>query len=210
MEATVILVRHGHVEGIDQPMFRGRLDLPLTSLGRRQAELTCDYIRRIATLDAIYSSPLARCITTSSTIGGPLGLAPIPEQGLIDIDYGAWQGRVVSEVARESAAEVSLWFRAPEEAAIPGGETLRSLSDRVRAATAGILKKAAGNTVAIVGHDSVNRVILLHALGLRLSQFWQFGQSPGAVNRLEYAGEDWTIHSVNETAHLVIGKVAIA
>ncbi len=209
MRTTVLLVRHGHVEGIDQPTFRGRLPLPLTALGLRQAARTGEYIPRIANLDVVYSSPLARCIATGTIIGAPLGLAPIPEPGLTDIDYGAWEGRVVADVARENAAEVSTWFRAPEEATIPGGETLRSLSDRVRAAMAGILEKNAGNTVVVVGHDSVNRVMLLHALGLPLSRYWHLGQSPGAVNRLEHADGDWTIHSVNETGHLVTDSVGV-
>ena len=91
------------------------------------------------------------------------------------------------------AAEVSTWFRAPEEATVPGGETLRSLSDRVRAAMAGIFGAERRKHLVVVGHDSVNRVMLLHALGCRYRDIWHLGQSPGAVNRLEHADGDWTI-----------------
>ena len=41
----IILVRHGHVEGISPERFRGRVDLTLTAEGRRQAEVTAHRIR---------------------------------------------------------------------------------------------------------------------------------------------------------------------
>lgn len=204
MRVTVILVRHGHVEGIDQPRFRGQMHLQLTAVGLQQAEQACQYIQRaISRPTRIYSSPLTRCITTASIIGGPFGLAPIPEQGLIDIDYGAWQGRLVSEVSEESAALVSEWFKVPGRVEIPGGETLRALSDRVGDAMARILKENPGDPIVVVGHDSVNRVLLLQALGLPLDRYWNLGQRPGAINRLEYDKGDWSVESLNETAHLI-------
>lgn len=203
MRVSVIVVRHGHVEGIEIPRFRGRMHLPLTATGLQQAEQSGEYVRRLAPHPAaIYSSPLTRCITTASTIGNPLGLAPIPTEGLNDIDYGAWQGRLVTEVASEAPSEVAAWFETPAQATIPGGETLDALSIRTRASVADIVAKHAGDAVIIVAHDSVNRVILLQALGLPLDHYWRLGQSPGAVSRLEYVDGRWTIESLNETGHL--------
>ena len=203
MRVTMIVVRHGHVEGIDIPRFRGRVHLPLTASGLQQAEQTGEYVRRLAPHPAaIYSSPLTRCITTATTIGNPLGLAPIPTDGLNDIDYGSWQGRLVSEVAGEEPSAVAKWFEAPAQATIPDGETLHALSDRVHSAVANIVGAHAGDAVIVVGHDSVNRVLLLQALGLSLDRYWRIGQSPCAVSRLEYVDGQWSIESLNETGHL--------
>jgi broad specificity phosphatase PhoE len=41
----LIVVRHGHVEGISPERFRGRVDLELTPEGRRQAAATARRIR---------------------------------------------------------------------------------------------------------------------------------------------------------------------
>lgn len=203
MRTTIIIVRHGHVEGIDIPRFRGRVHLPLSANGLQQAEQTGEYVRRLVPHPAaIYSSPLTRCITTATTIGSPLGLAPMPTDGLNDIDYGRWQGRLVSEVTTEDPSGVARWFQTPTQATIPGGETLQSLSDRVSATVAEILTAHAGDAVVIVGHDSVNRIALLQALGLPLESYWRIGQSTGAVSRLEYIDQEWFIESLNETAHL--------
>src|SRR5919108_6128615 len=96
--AKVILVRHGHVEGISPERFRGRADLMLTPVGRREAEATARRICATWTPAAVYSSPLNRCLATGEAIGKPLGLAPNPRPGLVDIDYGEWQGRTPDEV----------------------------------------------------------------------------------------------------------------
>src|SRR5438094_7686401 len=97
----IILVRHGHVEGISPERFRGRADLELTLEGCRQAEATARCIQASWTPAALYASPLSRARTTAEAIGRPLGLTPIPVPGLIDIDYGEWQGLTPDEVGRK-------------------------------------------------------------------------------------------------------------
>ena len=67
----IILVRHGHVQGISPERFRGRADLELTPEGRRQAEATARRIRAGWTAAALYASPLSRCLTTAEAIGSP-------------------------------------------------------------------------------------------------------------------------------------------
>ena len=69
----ILLVRHGHVEGISPERFRGRADLPLTELGRRQAEATSRRIHATWEPTAIYASPLSRCQDTGAAIGRPFG-----------------------------------------------------------------------------------------------------------------------------------------
>jgi phosphoserine phosphatase len=88
----ILLVRHGHVAGISPERFRGRADLPLTAEGRRQAEMTAQRISATWRPTAIYASPLSRAQDTGAAIGRPFGLTPTPLEGLLDIDYGEWQG----------------------------------------------------------------------------------------------------------------------
>jgi broad specificity phosphatase PhoE len=69
----IVLVRHGHVEGIDPPRFRGQIDLPLTDLGSQQAELTRDFVAHMPNPTAAYTSPLSRCKRTAEIMGQPTG-----------------------------------------------------------------------------------------------------------------------------------------
>ena len=205
MSTTIVLVRHGHVDGIDQPRFRGRQHLALTAAGMRQVEQTAQLIAHRYRLDAVFSSPLTRCITTATAIGRAHGLAPQPEDDLIDIDFGEWQGRTHEDVLAQDGERVRAWFADPAAASVPGGETLESLSRRVIDAFERIIGRHRGGTVAIVGHDTTNRTLLLHALGLSLTHFLRLRQDPSCLNVL-HSNETVVIASLNETAHLDLGR----
>ena len=198
----IILVRHGHVEGISPERFRGRADLELTQLGRRQAEETAARIAASWTPAALYSSPLSRCRVTGEAIGRRFGLTPAPLPELIDIDYGEWQGLTPDEVRRKSSEALATWYRSPQWAAIPGGESLQEALTRVVAALRNVIAGHPEETVVLVGHDSINRVILLHALDLPLSRYWRLGQDPCAINEIDFSEGQFTVRSINGTDHL--------
>jgi len=198
----IILVRHGHVEGIAPERFRGRADLQLTPAGRRQAEATARRILATWKPAAVYASPLSRCRATAEAIGRSFGLSPEPLQGLIDIDYGEWQGLTPDEARTRWPEALDTWYRMPHWAAIPGGESLQNLLTRTVAVLRDLMQRHPRETVVVVGHDSVNRVILLHALELPLSRYWQLGQDPCAINQIEALEGGFTVRSINETYHL--------
>jgi broad specificity phosphatase PhoE len=102
----IILVRHGHVEGIEPERSRGRADLRLTDLGQRQAQVTAERIKSSWTPTAVYSSPLNRCVTTAESIAARLGLVYQQNEGLLDIDYGEWQGLTPDEARVQWSEEV--------------------------------------------------------------------------------------------------------
>lgn len=198
----IILVRHGHVEGISPERFRGRTDLVLTAEGRRQAAAAGRRIQASWTPVAVYTSPLSRCRATAEAIAEPFGLSPATLDGLIDIDYGKWQG-LTPEEARAGWPDAAVtWYRAPDWAVIPGGETLQQVLARTVAALREVIGRHPDGTVVLVGHDSVNRVMLLHALGLPLSRYWRLGQDPCAINEIDFTEGSFIVRSLNETLHL--------
>jgi probable phosphoglycerate mutase len=198
----IILVRHGHVEWIAPERFRGRAELPLSDLGRRQAQAAAGYIAASWKPEAVYTSPLGRCRETGAAIAAPFRLEPQPIEGLADIDYGEWQGLTREQAKERWPEETELWFRMPHLAAIPGGETLAAVLSRATAALRDILRRHPDGTVALVGHDSVNRVLLLFALEAPLSRYWHLRQEPCGVNELLFDNGSFIIGSINQTQHL--------
>ncbi|MBO0736904.1 MAG: histidine phosphatase family protein [Alphaproteobacteria bacterium] len=198
----IILVRHGHVEGISPERFRGRADLPLTPDGRRQAQATAHRIHAAWAPSTVYTSPLGRCRATAEAIGKMFALSPHALEGLIDIDYGEWQGLTPDEVRRRWPEALDTWYRAPDWAAIPGGETLQEVQARSVSAMRDVIARHTNDTVVLVGHDSVNRVILLHAFQLPLARYWGLAQRPCAINEIVFAEGNFTILSLDETWHL--------
>ena len=198
----IILVRHGHVDWIAPERFRGRAELPLSSLGRRQAQAAAGYIAATWKPDAVYTSPLGRCRETGAAIAAPFRLEPQPIDGLCDIDYGKWQGLTRDQAKKCWPDESELWFRAPHIAAIPGGETLAAVLTRVTAALRDILRHHPDQTVVMVSHDSVNRVLLLFSLELPLSRYWHLRQDPCGINELILDNGSFVVGSINQTQHL--------
>ena len=201
---SLILVRHGEVPGITPPSFRGRQDLSLTKRGVQQAELTRDYLARILRLQRVYASPLSRCLVTGTIIAEPHSLGSQTAEWFTDIDYGEWQGRTFDEVQTSQPAAFAAWLRTPHLASLPGGESLNSVAERVAQGVGALFADHANHTIALVGHESVNRVLLLLALDLPLSRYWRIGQEPCAISILTHReANGWVVHSMNETAHLV-------
>jgi phosphoserine phosphatase len=198
----IILVRHGHVDWLAPERFRGRAELPLSDLGRRQAQAAANYITATWKPDAVYTSPLGRCRETGAVIAAPFHLEPQPVDGLADIDYGEWQGLTRDQAKERWPDETELWFRSPHLTLIPGGETLAAVLSRATAALRDIMRDHRDGTVAVVGHDSVNRVLLLFALELPLSRYWQLRQDPCCVDELLFDDGSFVIGSINQAQHL--------
>ena len=198
----VLLVRHGHVEGIDPPRFRGRNDLPLTSLGLRQAEAVGQRIAERWEPVAVYSSPIGRAIHTAEAIAHPLELAVRPEPDIIEIDYGQWTGLSHDDVASSWPTEAKLWFRAPDVAHIPGGEALSDVFARVSRGMRNLVRRHRNETIAVVGHEAINRVVLLYALELPLSHYWRFKQDPCCINELDFRTDSCIVCSINDMSHV--------
>jgi broad specificity phosphatase PhoE len=200
---TLILVRHGHVDGIDPPSYRGQRELPLTPLGQRQAKALSRRIVAEWQPGAVFTSALGRCVETAKAIAKPFDLTPEVIPGLIDINYGAWQGMTDVEVRARWPDAWALWHHSPQFAEFPGGETMPAFVKRATNALHAILHAQRGHTVVIVTHDSVNRVLLLHALDLPVSHYRTLAQAPCALNALVFDRGQFTVRSVNETGHLL-------
>lgn len=193
----IILTRHGHVDGIHPPRFRGRLDLPLTALGREQAGLLADHLATHGKPDAIYSSPLSRCVDTAAIIARRCGVRPEILSALLDFDYGEWTGKTHDEVKAADPMRYAQWWSRPQLVRPPQGEALQDIVARTADAVRSVLEQHRDETVVLVGHDSTNRAMLLTLLDQPLSAFWRFEQSPCAVTEIDITDNTVHVLSVN-------------
>ena len=199
----ILLTRHGHVDGIRPARFRGRAELALTEHGLAQAAALARRIARHWKPAAVYTSPLQRCVVTGGKIAAACGVAASVYEGLGDIDYGAWQMRTHEEVEAETPAAYQLWRSAPHLVRFPDGESLQDVVARTADALRMVLEKHAADTVVLVGHDSVNRALLLQLLDQPLSAYWRLSQDPCTLNEIEvFAAGDVRVGCINDTSHL--------
>lgn len=199
----IILVRHGQTEWNRVERFRGRADVPLNEIGLAQAEATGKRVVAEWTPAAIYSSPLSRAVKTAEAIAKHFSLPVQTHPGLADIDYGEWQGLTPDEVRERWPAALHAWYKEPETARIPGGETLADLRARGMRAVNELAAQHAGQTIVLMGHTVINRIILLGVLGLGNERFWHIKQDTCAINVFEAENKDFVLVSLNDTCHLL-------
>jgi broad specificity phosphatase PhoE len=202
MATTLLLVRHGQTEWNRNERFRGRYDVELNAHGLEQAKKTAERIAKSWKPAVVYSSPLKRALRTAKAIAQQFALDVIPSSGLIDIDYGAWQGLTPAEVSNQWPEQYDAWLNHPEKAEIPGGERLAAVRGRAMSFLSEIAETHNGQTIALVSHTVVNRVILLSILGAGIGGFWRLGQDPCAINVIQHEQPNFMVQSVNDTCHL--------
>jgi len=198
----VILVRHGETEwnkaGAER--FRGRQDIELNEIGVRQAKAAADRVASCWPVSAIYASPLKRALATAQTLASPFGIPVEPLESLIDIDYGDWQGLSYQEASERNSQLYSQWHL--DGFTFPAGESLRDVRDRATAALEKVLAQHEGETVALVSHQVVCKVLICSLLGLDNSHFWQVQQDVCAINVFEARNERLMVTAINDTCHL--------
>src|SRR5262249_51646341 len=118
----LLLTRHGHVEGLKPARFRAPAELELTPTGLAQAEAIAHRITRQWQPAAIYTSGLERCIVTGARIAAATGAPSSVMDGLMDLDYGAWQMRTHDEIRVTDPDAFKLWHTAPHLIRFPKGE----------------------------------------------------------------------------------------
>lgn len=204
---TLILVRHGVTELSLSRRFAGRSDLALTTLGVEQARRTAERVERLGGGQAVISSPLLRTRQTAQQIADQLGLPVSVEDGLIETDYGDWDGRSFDEVQQRWPAELQRWLVDP--AARPtSGESFETVGRRVEQARDRILGRYRGDTVVLVSHVSPIKLLVRSALGAPVSAVHRMFLDAASITVIDYLDGDpagASLRCYNDTGHLSEG-----
>ena len=176
--------------------------MPLNQTGLAQAEATARRLLQSEKPAAVYSSRLSRAAVTAQKIAAAHGIGVELHDGLIDIDYGLWQGLTPEQVRERWPALLDSWYGSPQMTEIPSGETLQIVRGRAMGALQELVKDHEDSTIILTAHTVVNRLLLLGVLGLGNDRFWRLAQDPCAINRFTFQDGEFTLVSLNETSHL--------
>jgi phosphoserine phosphatase len=200
----LILTRHGHVEGIDPPRFRGRTELPLTEIGKAQAKALARRIAESWKPIIVYTSPMMRCVETGRAIAEACGSKIETLQDLNDLDYGAWQWRSYEDARVSDPTAFAAWISTPHLVRFPSGESLQDIVTRSANALRLVLERhpLGDDCVVMVGHDTINRALLLQLIDQPLSAYWRIKQGPCCLNDIEITAGRVSVFGINEVLHL--------
>jgi ribonuclease H / adenosylcobalamin/alpha-ribazole phosphatase len=198
----LILVRHGSTE-LSGLRYSGRVDPELNENGRAQARALA---ARLASLKAdepaVVSSPLSRAVATAAPVAAALGTTVQTDDGLLELDFGQWEGRTFEEVKKGWRAERKA-FRDDPSAAAPGGESVDQVSRRVRRARDRIIAAHPGGTVIVVSHVTPIKVLLCAALAAPTSSVFRIHLNTASVSTVDwYPDRVPLVRLLNDTSHL--------
>jgi broad specificity phosphatase PhoE len=197
----IILARHGETDWNVNEVFRGRIDVELNETGVKQAELLGEYLSGVK-IDAIYSSPLKRALKTAEAIAGGHTLEVNTAWGLIDFDYGEWQGLSHQEVKDRHKELYAEWTGHPEKVRMPAGESLDDVRRRAMAVVNDVIERYYEGRVVLVSHRVVNKVLICALLGLDDSHFWNIKLDTCGITSFSYEGERFILTRHNDTSCL--------
>jgi broad specificity phosphatase PhoE len=167
--AQILLARHGQTEWSRDHKHTGRIDVPLTAEGRRQAE---GLGRALAgrSFARVLTSPLSRAAETCRLAG--FGDQAEARDELVEWDYGDYEG-LTTPAIRKARPGWWLW-----RDGCPEGESARDVGTRVGTLLAELRATKAGDTI-LFAHGHVLRVLAAEWLGL--------GPESGALFALDTA-----------------------
>lgn len=184
----ILLARHGETPWNAEGRYQGQIDIPLSETGIRQAKLLGERLQDAAITRAV-ASPLSRAKVTAEYALGERRISMLQlDEGLKEIAHGDWEGLLASEIRERDADRLAAWRNDPVSVLMPGegGENLQMVFDRSWAAFERACNGLGdGDTLLLVAHDAVNRVLLCKILGLPFAKLWSFRQAPTTLNLLE-------------------------
>ncbi|MGY0503709.1 histidine phosphatase family protein [Luteimonas sp. e5] len=199
----ILLARHGETPWNAEGRYQGQVDIPLSDVGEAQARALGKRLQAVD-IDRALASPLGRARKTAELALGPERSAMLAlDAGLAEIAHGEWEGLLASEIAARDPERLQAWRAQPQSVQMPGGESLQQVFDRAWPA---LVRACEGlgeeQTLLLVAHDAVNRVLLCHILGIPFDRLWGFRQAPATLNLLQGASVDaLEVVRLNDSAH---------
>ncbi|MCH6484665.1 histidine phosphatase family protein [Pseudoxanthomonas sp. LH2527] len=199
----ILLARHGETPWNAEGRYQGQIDIPLSPVGEGQATALGQRLKDVR-IDRAVASPLSRAQRTAQLALGDARVDMLlTDPELQEIAHGEWEGLLASEIQDKDPARLLAWREEPDTVLMPGGESLRQVLDR---SWRGLARAADGlgddDTLLIVAHDAVNRVLLCRILGLPIAKLWTFRQAPTTLNLLEGPSVDQLeVVRLNDCAH---------
>lgn len=197
------LIRHGQTDWNIQGKIQGSHDIPLNETGRKQARMLAEGMDS-RPVTKIFSSTLKRAVETAKMIGDRQKVDIYLVPGLIEVEFGQWEGMTWQEIQAQYPAEYERWSINPVDVAPPGGETQMEVMTRV----AGAVETVMGMTdkredIAVVSHGATMAYIVAYLMRNHPEESEIIVEN-ASITTVNYnpLTQDYMLLEVNDTSHL--------
>ena len=193
------LLRHGE-HGLLGRVLAGRMPgVGMTERGRAEIASQAERLagEKIA---AIYASPLQRTRESAEIVAARLGLPIGFRDDLLELDFGEWTGATFDSIRADPRWQA--WSTQRSLAAIPGGESMRAVQQRVVAALLELNERHLHESVVLVSHGDVIRAVLLFALGMPLDLYNRIEIGQGSISTITIGAGGIRVTTLGERPRL--------
>ncbi|MGH3905458.1 MAG: bifunctional RNase H/acid phosphatase [Pseudonocardiaceae bacterium] len=198
----LLLLRHGQTEYSAQRRYSGHKDLPLTELGEQQAAAAAARLSTADGVTAVISSPTLRARQTAKPVADALGVPLSVSEGLIETDFGAWEGLTFAE-ARERDPDLHAQWLTDTSLAPPEGESMEAVHRRVRRVRDQLISEHGDATLVVVTHVTPIKALLRMALDAGPALLYRLHLDLASLSIAEFFPDGpASVSLVNDTSHL--------
>ncbi|APE09624.1 bifunctional RNase H/acid phosphatase [Rhodococcus sp. 2G] len=198
----LLLLRHGQTSLSVERRYSGRGNPELTELGRDQAVAAARRLGARGGITAVLASPLGRARETAAAAADALDLPVMVHDGLIETDFGDWEGLTFAEAARRDPELHRRWL-GDTSVRPPNGESFDEVAKRIASVRDDLLTDYAGSTVLVVSHVTPIKTFLQMALESGPSLLYRLHLDLASLSIAEfYADGGSSVRLVNDTSHL--------
>ncbi|MGW6725908.1 bifunctional RNase H/acid phosphatase [Nocardia sp. NPDC055029] len=198
----LLLLRHGQTELSIERRYSGRGNPPLTDLGRQQAERAAKMLAAKGDIAAVVTSPLQRARSTAEAAAAALDVPLRVLDGLIETDFGDWEGLTFAEAAQRDPQLHTDWLGDPSIPA-PGGESFDQVRERVAGVRRDLVALYPGQNIVVVSHVTPIKTLLQLALGVGPSLLYRLHLDLASLCIAEfYPDGGASVRLVNDISYL--------
>ena len=190
------LVRHGQVADGHTHRYHGNNDIGLSPEGEKQLRRLGQQLQSVP-LAGLYASNLKRSREGAACLCRGRDLKPLSIPEFREIHFGVWEGLTFAEIAKYYPKELDSRLQDLANFRIPGGESLLDVRQRVMPRLKEMVAAHPGQSLALVAHAGVNRVILCEALSLPLEHLFRLDQNYGCLNIIDYFPDFTVVRLMN-------------
>jgi probable phosphoglycerate mutase len=175
---ALFLIRHARAEYRPGRLYGWTPGVHLAADGIEAAKRLGERLEPVR-FNAVYCSPLERCVETAESVFAGRSVEIETVDGLGEVRYGSWQGKSFKALAR-----TRLWRTVqlhPSHVTFPGGESLRAMQSRGVEAIEDIRRRHRRGCVAVVTHADLLKAVVAHYLGMHLDLFQRIVIEPASV-----------------------------
>ena len=197
MATTLYLIRHGITEWNIKKKYCGRINVPLSNQGKRQAAKLAKRLTSVE-FDIIYSSNKKRAIQTAGIVFKNKQITQVKE--LQEVNFGVMEGLTYKQILKKYPQDYKKWIKNPYQCCMPQAESLNVFRKRVKKAITQIIKSNRGKTIAVVCHGGAISIFITALL--KNKNFWEYIPEPTSFSIVEYAKNKPNVKLFNSSEHL--------